>query len=37
MIEQLTHIYDNDKIEKYREEKINRLSKLMENQEDKYE
>lgn len=30
MIEQLTHIYDNDKIEKYREEKINRLSKLME-------
>lgn len=30
MIEQLTHIYDNDKIEKYREEKINRLARMME-------
>jgi MazG nucleotide pyrophosphohydrolase domain. len=30
MIEQLTHIYDNYKIEKYREEKIDRLNKLME-------
>lgn len=30
MIEQLTHIYDNDKIEKCREKKIDRLCKLME-------
>ncbi len=30
MIEQLTHIYNNDKIEKYREEKINRLTRMME-------
>jgi len=37
MIEQIKCIYDVDKIEKYREEKINRLNKLMENQEDKYE
>ena len=29
MLEQLTHIYDNDKIEKYREEKINRLTRMM--------
>lgn len=29
MLEQLTHIYDNDKIEKFREEKINKLQKLL--------
>ena len=37
MIEQLKSIYDADKIEKYKQEKIERLNKLMENQEDKYE
>lgn len=37
MIEQLKCIYDNDKIEKYREEKINRLNELMENREGKNE
>lgn len=30
MIEQLSRIYDVDKIEKYREEKIERLNNLME-------
>lgn len=28
MLEQLTHIYDNDKVEKYKEEKIDRLESL---------
>lgn len=29
MLEQLTHIYDNDKIEKFKEEKINKLKKII--------
>jgi len=37
MLEQLTHIYDNDKIEKFREEKIDKLNELMENREGKNE
>lgn len=29
MLEQLTHLYDNDKIEKFREEKINKLRVIL--------
>lgn len=29
MLEQLTHIYDNNEIEKFREEKINKLKKII--------